>query len=549
MANIEGPSNIIDTQKLEVPHKEPSMQRLQPTISNSSTLTNNSGVTSNTSSSPSSPSLTNPPSNSNSSSTSKRRQKNLYNSEVATKSVIQLCNQYIKENNHLGLALIARQKGIPPTLRHKIWPILLKYHPNVINPYLSANVENDSDNDIPDGKIKTELMKYFRIRNEEPRSGNVSPDYTTSPLEEEIVRILEASIVKFFNKWGAIIKYDPGFAWIALNLAEWFPPIPSSNYVLIGRDVVNKNDLLNKHLIQISEQEFTLDNQEIIEDQNSETESQTIMTFAEVYERLVLVLLHSNENEDGSEHGDESAIDHNKNTVDLISANNLNKLELLFKSGNIESRISFFLIAFAKLLPELYKSLSEEEIINSNSNKNNQWLTWWFKYCGAKVFNKFDRGRLWDTLLGFRLSYSSFEEKYYNNSKLLKRFKKFYNDDDLKFQNELGVEFNSDIFWYKPSMDSKNELKWSQIDYQLQLVFIYISVLQRNESKLLEYDQFEIKNLLNKVPNIDKNLDDQNNLLINNSDYVSNDVEKLFNEAGELWRNWLWNEIRDEINE
>lgn len=190
----------------------------------------------------------------------------------------------------------------------------------------------------------------------------------------------------------------------------------------------------------------------------------------------------------------------------------------------------------------------------SNSNKNNQWLTWWFKYCGAKVFDKFDRGRLWDLLIGFRLSYSNFEYKFFDNSRVLKRFKKFYNDDDFKFDNEFNVEFQTDAFWYKPSNDEKNELKWSQCDYQIQLVFIYIAILQKNESKLLEFDQFEIKNFLNKLPNDKfKEIHELNTIndpkLLNNSDYVSNDFEKLFNQAGELWRNWLWNEIRDEINE
>jgi len=590
------------------------MQRLQPTISNTSTGTSNSISTHNSSSSsPTSPNPNNNYHNNNNipgTPMNKSKQKKLYSLQIDTKNTIALCNQYIKENNHLGLALIARQKGIPPLLRHKVWPILLKYHPNVINPYLSANVENDSDNDIPEGKIKSQLMKYFRIRNildddsnnnnnhhhhnhhngnnSNNNNGNVSPDYKTSPLEEEIIRILEASIHKFFKKWGAIIKYDAGFSWIALNLAEWFPPIPNSNYVLIGRDVINQKDPSNKHLTQLSNlnneigenetEEFSLDNTNIYDSKKKNSSSSSSssssnedfgisMTFAEVYERLVLVLLHSNESNDSEAIQDEdetTLTGQDKTTVDLISANSLNRMELLFKSGNIESRISFFLLAFAKLLPELYKSLSEEEIINSNSNKNNQWLTWWFKYCGAKVFNKYDRGRLWDLLLGFRLSYSNFEYKYFDNAKLLKRFKKFYNDDDLKIENNHGVEFKTDVFWYKPSDDVKNELKWSQIDYQIQLVFIYISILQKNESKLLEFDQFEIKNFLNKLPN-DKFKQDiefnnenghnhshghgNNGALINNSDYVTNDFEKLLLQAGELWRNWLWNEIRDEINE
>ncbi|CCH42242.1 hypothetical protein BN7_1786 [Wickerhamomyces ciferrii] len=543
------------------------------TTSTTSTNTTNS----NTSSSPSSPSLNNHITNTPA--TNKKIQK-LHTLQIDTKNLIQLCNQFIKENNHLGLSLIARQKGIPPQLRHKVWPILLKYHPYVINPYLTSNVDDDSQSEIPEGKIKHELLKYFRIRNSKDQdsnnSGSSSPDQTTSPLEEEIIRILEFAIIKFFKKWGKIIKYDSGFTWIALGLAEWFPPIPNSDYILTGRDSLNKEDSINKHVTQLSNlypsflnkddfDSFSLDNgnhdyltNDSASDKSQETTTSSTttqqqqhtttnsMTFAEVYERLVLVLLHSNENDDEMDQVVNRPDDQiEENTVDLISSNKLNMMELVFKSGNIESRISFFLLAFAKLLPELYKGFSEEEILNSNSNKNNQWLTWWLKYCGAKVLNKFDRGRLWDLLLGFRLSYTNFGAKYYDNPKLLKRFKKFYNDDDLKFDNELDVVFNTDSFWYKPSTDTKNELKWSQIDYQIQLVFIYISILQKNEHKLLEFDQFEIQEFLNKVKN--NGYKDKNNE--NNDLSLNDEFDKILNEAGELWRNWLWNEIRDEINE
>jgi hypothetical protein len=441
-------------------------------------------------------------------------------------------------------------------LRHKVWPVLLKYHPYVINPYISANVENDDDAAIPEGKVKQELMKYFRIRNKRDEasdhSGGSSPNIEnkTSPVEEEIIRIMEAAIHKFFNKWGAITKYDSGFAWIALGLAEWFPPIPNSHYVLVGRDVLNKNDSLNKHLTQLSEynedsivveEEFSLDQLSLA---TSEDLNQ-LMTFSEVYERLILVLLHSRE-EDAETMQRRDSMDTTTGTrtiTELISSNSLNQQELLFKSGKIDTRVSFFLVAFAKLLPELYISLSEDDMLNNNSNKNNKWLTWWLKYCGAKVLNKFDRGRIWDSLLGFRYHYSAYVDELSANPKLLKRFKKLY-DFDLNFDTQ-GLDLSSDIFWYKPSEDS-DALKWSQIDYQLQLVFIFVSVLQKNESKLLEFDQFEINEFLNKLP---LNIKDSDMNLLQNSGFYYNDFDKILKDAGELWRNWLWNEIRDEINE
>lgn len=55
-----------------------------------------------------------------------------------------LCVTYLKEKNHHGLALLARQKGIPPFLRFKVWPVLLKHHPFVLNPFLQPdNIEDE----------------------------------------------------------------------------------------------------------------------------------------------------------------------------------------------------------------------------------------------------------------------------------------------------------------------------------------------------------------------------------------------------------------------
>ncbi|KAH3674448.1 hypothetical protein WICMUC_003285 [Wickerhamomyces mucosus] len=611
-----------------------------------------------------------------------------------SRSLIDLCNQFIKDNNHLGLALISRQRGIPHALRYKIWPILLKYHPYVLNPYLNATVENDSDNEIPINKIHKDILKYFKIRtnkdskhnnqdtknnsggninnsnnndnnnnnnnNNNPHitptssnGGSPSPsDFNQSLLEEEIIKILEDSIKKFFNKWGAIIKYDSGFTWIALGLAEWFPPIPNTDYVLIGRGNINKNDNLNKHIIQLADihdlsydgydtsdeiSDYSSEYSTIIDDHNEQTcndgileidlekkinkldnemnekfnlddnksinsydfeNFNTSMTFAEVYERLVLVLLHSNErseekeeepsndnnekynekdygnndvndindndnNENNKFYNNEDSNSDTRSSISSVKENEedkgnlstsrltINNQEIYFKSGEIEKRIGFFLKAFNKLLPELYKSFSEDDIINNNYK--NQWLTWWFKYCGSKVLNKFDRGRLWDLMLGFRLNADIFQQfsPCELNSKTLKAYKKFYNNEILQTGNNFGIEFESDYFWYKP-LENSIDLQWSQCDYQYQLVFIFISLLFKNESTLLEFESFEILEFLN-------NLKKKNQLkfLFGNGFHdinydnvnISTVFEKIIKDSGELWRNWLWNEIRDEINE
>lgn len=459
----------------------------------------------------------------------------------------------------MGLATLARQYGVPPNLRYRVWPILLKYHPYVIDPFIDATVENDADMELDLKRMNNDINKYFKIRttvssNDPDRIKGSPHDVNLSPVEEEIIRIIKATITKFFSKWGAIVKYDSGFTWIALNLAEWFPPIPDSNYVLIGRNCINKNNnnTPNRYLTQITDsinnnQEFNLDD-DSTSTTNSETSTYssssttttttTTMSFSEVFERLVLVLLHS-QNVRDENHDDDEAKE-----SDTIK----NKEEIIFKSGNVQKRLKFFINALSKLQPELFKLLSEEEFLLSNSKSNNEWLTWWLKYCGAKILNKIDRGRLWDLLLGFRLNYKAYDNKYKHhlNSKHLKLFKKFYSHDKFK-DNEL---FKIDEFWFTTSNDTRS-LKWSQIDYQYQLVFIFISILHKNESKLLEIDQAEMIEFLSNL-NFKENglhLNAGNPIGELSVDYNNGNIQKAIIEAGDLWRNWLWHELRDEFND
>ena len=43
---------------------------------------------------------------------------------------------------------------------------------------------------------------------------------------------------------GKIIKYDLSLTWIALNLAEWFPPIPKTPWVLVGKEYSSSHQSL-----------------------------------------------------------------------------------------------------------------------------------------------------------------------------------------------------------------------------------------------------------------------------------------------------------------
>lgn len=328
--------------------------------------------------------------------------------------LIDLCHEFLKNRNITGLAMIARQSGLPPSLRYKIWPILLKYHPLVLNPYIDIDedVMNARDEDekghykIPIKDIKYDLRKYLR------NSERYRPKVFTSELkdlyeiQDKMFEIIEHSIIKFLKKWGSIVHYNSSIAWMALNLAEWIPPIQDSHFVLCGRDDVAKN---GTKLRNVNESYFERLNYTFSSESNSmyETPSDILspqlstptasppstppsgfkpMSFPEIFERLVLVILHT---------PDPDSIPHEMKT-DVDTNDQMKYSTLIQYGGSAEDRISFFLHSLRKLMPQVHRHLSEEGCLDGS------WLNWWLKYDGTKLWSRYDRGRTWDLILGWR---------------------------------------------------------------------------------------------------------------------------------------------------
>lgn len=336
------------------------------------------------------------------------------------------CQSYLQEKNYHGLALIARQKGIPPFLRFKVWPVLLKHHPYVLNPFIQPDnnvpdkdslteTETDSEDTELQRRIRKDLRKYMH------RVSSPS-DEPLSEIELILFDTLEKSIHKFVAKWGRIIKYDSSLAWIALGLAEWFPPVPHTDQVLLGRDVTSAN---NTHTGSVFDdyQEYIELNPGLAEYLDNLVEDETIsnMSFHEVYERLVLILLHSPELANKRELNSK-----------LVK---IDKLTLPITGGTIEERVSFFIYVFQILLPELSDYFLEEQILSKFGSHDDEWLLWWLKFCGAKVWSRVDRGRVWDLLVGWRLQ----SKKSENN--------KHYYSDKLNILDHLLEKLGPDVFW------------------------------------------------------------------------------------------------------
>lgn len=416
--------------------------------------------------------------------------------------VFNLCKEYLNTRNHHGLALIARQKGIPPILRFKVWPILLKSHPFVISPFIQPDSEllnestssrsnssssstgsntplltapgsikdaaiidgdandndndsnsnsNDDDNDRDDNdantkekeedernnkireKIKRDLAKYIQ------RLKYSQSKYTVSETEHEILSILENAIMKFTLKWGKIIKYDLSLTWIALNLAEWFPPIPKTPWVLVGKEyssshqslIVNFLDDYSNYIDNIP------DLREYLERLIYHDEKISTISFREVYERLVLVLLHCPQPVSRRKKSDNQGLNQRRNQSEVQKDQQsfkVNKTTLPKTGGTIEERVSYFIYCLRKLIPELSQYFHEEQILTKFGCLDDEWLIWWLKFCGTKVWSKYDRGRIWDFMLGWRLKNPKRDFNYYY--------------EKLNYVNRNTLEkLGPDIFW------------------------------------------------------------------------------------------------------
>lgn len=504
-------------------------------------------------------------------------------------------HQYLVDKNHHGLALVARQKGVPPFLRFKIWPILLKYHPFVLNPFIQPDNEvihkkRDSDSeldhdvsrdDVLRGKIRKDLRRYIhRLKFSSSSSSSTSNSQSTTPPNEnihgvgsahfgelshselQVFETLEKAVFKFVTKWGKIIKYDLALTWVALGLAEWVPPIPKSSLVLVGRDSNNGStlvkDVFEDYSHYIESVEFGPELQKLVDEDS--------MPFQDVYERLVLVILHTPE-EGTRRRPSTGALDFK-----------IDKSTLPVSGGTIEERVSFFIYLLRKLLPELSQYFSEEQILNKFGSNDDEWLIWWLKYGGLKVWSRVDRGRIWDTVLGWRVPNKKNERK-----------NKYYYIEKMNISNKVLEKLGPDVFWTVDDEDSEvprnsstksltealNECKltdteqmipFGRIDPHIEIVFIALALLRSKENTLVELDQHEIRQYLLRLPSKSYNRsdkykqyqeqkreeelgssspsDDERAHIVSNNNKVDF-MENIIAEAGELWRKWLYLEMVD----
>lgn len=427
---------------------------------------------------------------------------------------IRACYRCIETDNVDALVPLIREHGCPPHLRYRVWPMLLKKHPFVAHPYIEPNYASDVDSThVPIRDIRSDLRRYFRKNLRQHGPGADVPRAENEPysplllVEQRIFKTLEYSIVRFLRKWGRLFKYEAGLAWIALGLAEWYPPLhnnkhyveyagsPALKYVLVGKDMslgrfermyrrglsrpveekddssqsaslpdsddaastvstsgtstassgrlfLEDPDLCESSCVIGLETEFNVHYDNFLEN-NADFEAferQMIqvdasvplrhrLLFPEVFERLVLVILHVPEEERKA----------GESPVSLASS-----------GGTVDERLSFFHYLLRTQLNDVSSFFREEGVLSLTLNltgTGDDWLLWWIRWSGARAFRKGDRGRLWDLLIGWR-------------------------------------------------PDPCVLTCFSAVDPHVQLVFVYLAFLKSQENLIFELDQTEIRQVL-----------------------------------------------------
>lgn len=498
--------------------------------------------------------------------------------------------KYIGEKNYHGLALLTRQKGCPPFLRFKVWPMLLKHHPFVVNPFIQPDISDgdkspSSDSADDSGDIRLRIRKDLR-----KYAHGVAFSSTEEPLSQtelQIFDILELAVCKFVLKWGRIIKYDLALTWIALGLAEWLPPIPLTEWVLLGRNVSSSAHtciglVFDEYSSYLEDAHLTEYMEMLIKDESLQT-----LKFLEVYERLALVILHSPELA-------------NKRKSSQNSSVKVDKSALPVTGGTIEERVSFFIHVFQKLLPELSQYFSEEQILNKFGMHEDEWLIWWLKYWGVKVWSRVDRGRVWDLLVGWRFQNKKMEmdmnylrDKLHLPEGMLEKlgpdnfwlvshadelegllredsFKDLVANLNLTNLSRASLASSSSSANSLPVLSASSEISsqegqagntpsvpFSRIDPHIELLFVSLALLKAKENTLVELDQHEIRTFLSRLPAKSLNLsnkykqyqelkDKENGVAAVDHGFRYDYMDSVIFEAGELWRKWLWWEASGE---
>lgn len=530
------------------------------------------------------------------------------------RQLVETCVELLAVGDHDALAYLARTVGIPPQLRHKVWPLLLKYHPMCISPNIILNTvfwdaehsfyrlisgnasSHGSSKHEKDGLeelILHDLRKYFR---------------NVSELEQECgLHVLKEAILKFLSKWSRIFQYESGLAWIAVGLAEWVPLSEDSEGPIVLNE--RKSHSGGASTPSPSSPACLFREYPLPSTLRSKLPKDTIFKFEEIFERLVLVIFHCPDTVAAERLVEAESIGNSaaRRGSFAMEEGKLNYSPFL-SGGDLAYQTQVFFKVFSTVLPELYQPFTEETAMQPSS-KRTGWLYWWMKCSGARAFQRQDRGRLWDILLGWRPEPNGHTINFFLNYNS-KKFDHLYSRRFKHLLPFLDTATRNDPFWF-PDLDAlplgtpkfrydfnifeellnrnryghdtppdpapehydNDKIPFSLMDPHIQLIFVYIAILQYNEFKLLEFEETETSEFLNNVPMLSKADDicfrklydddqssyqnssnsqeellrrpESSNLRIGSDAKTSRSFNDILTMAGDIWRKWLWKELEE----
>lgn len=438
---------------------------------------------------------------------------------VDNPQLVETCCRWLDAGDYIQVAQLARTRGLPPHLRAKAWPILLANHPFVQNPYIVPEYPSGDGDEMlfvaPNRhRIMGDLSRARQRSRTSPPPAPISPnpqtqtpatsfchaqqDSTsqhsssqtlstpsssndTAPSSNSIPRS-SISVERRQADSSITVVHHPTCTTTAGRSGP-ASPIPSPNDgqprpLKKEASDIGEEDPLDAAIVDAIQAFLNKWGKYAPYDPGMVyvgvalgewVDPQEIPDFSGLVEHALLVLLHGPPN-----HGDGP-------------------------SGPCDSplaqQISFFLGTFRKLLPELKDHFDDEELLGLGGD---EWLLWWIKWAGARVWHPIDRARVWDMYFGWT---------------------------GQPTVPSTDGESNGDSAAVSPfwSLDPTAPV----LELHIQHIFVCLAALKSKRAVLLELDQSEIRQFLARFAKFD-------------------DTESIIAEAGEIWRSWHWAEESDE---
>ncbi|KAG5369000.1 Oxidant-induced cell-cycle arrest protein 5 [Yarrowia sp. C11] len=487
--------------------------------------------------------------------------------------LVELCEEYIANKNIDALAKIARQRGLPPHLRQKAWPMLLAEHPYVLEPNVglpeprrrpngssskssSSSEQCKSETEIPirrlkgdlsrlQRKLKSQKMNKLELQYKQLQSNpsshvsttlsarstplSISPvsaasegSLTMDHLNQVVVSeshdaqrfdIYEDAIESFLTKYH--VKYESGLVWVAAAVAECVDPLECDNWIQ-----VYENFLLV--LLHTPQRDIGINE---IEDRFSGKNYYSDGVTSEPFCEETAAARTEDPAINGAAAAAQAATseaegDRPKTAPTSTSPSTPSSQKIA--SHVLTDSISLFLSGFRRGLPELSAHFDEEDVLASIGG-GDEWLIWWIKWMGAKTWNSSDRARVWDMYLGWkRVSDSQCQKNIAEEAAAAAANGVSAPASPTSDASESDI--GMDPFWSPMKLDRVQE---PNLPPRIQHLFICLAMIKAKKNTLLELEQSEIREYLSRLGK-------------------SKDIEGIVLEAGEIWRSWQWSELESE---